>query len=96
MLGQTVVFERGKTYHMHLVNHLPEVTTFHWHGLEIPGPIEDGGRHAPVYPGEARDVTFKIIQPAATAWLHAHLPGNGLPGLAGTGDDGDHSRPRRS
>ena len=72
MLGQTVVFERGKTYHMHLVNHLPEVTTFHWHGLEIPGPIEDGGCHAPVYPGEARDVTFKIIQPAATAWLHAH------------------------
>lgn len=72
MLGKTVVFERGKTYHMHLVNHLPEVTTFHWHGLEIPGPIEDGGCHAPVYPGEARDVTFKIIQPAATAWLHAH------------------------
>ncbi len=48
------------------------MTTFHWHGLEIPGPIEDGGCHAPVYPGEARDVTFKIIQPAATAWLHAH------------------------
>lgn len=46
LLGKTVVFKRGKTIHVHLVNHLPEVTTFHWHGLAIPGPIEDGGCHA--------------------------------------------------
>lgn len=50
LLGKTVVFKKGKTIHLHLVNHLPEVTTFHWHGLAIPGPIEDGGCHAPVYP----------------------------------------------
>ena len=72
ILGKTIVYEKGKIYHMHLVNHLPEVTTFHWHGLEIPGPIEDGGCHAPVYPGQSRDIVFKIIQSAATTWLHAH------------------------
>lgn len=72
LLGKTVVFKKGKTIHLHLVNHLPEVTTFHWHGLAIPGPIEDGGCHAPVYPGESRDVAFKIDQPAAFVWLHAH------------------------
>lgn len=72
LLGKTVIFKKGKTIHMHLVNHLPEVTTFHWHGLAIPGPIEDGGCHAPVYPGESRDITFKINQPAAMVWLHAH------------------------
>lgn len=72
LLGQTVHFERGKTYHMHLKNDLPEVTTYHWHGLDIPGPIEDGGCHAPVYPGEARDITFKVDQPGCLAWLHAH------------------------
>ena len=72
LLGKTVLFKNGKTIHMHLVNHLPEVTTYHWHGLEIPGPIEDGGCHAPVYPGESRDITFKINQPAAMVWLHAH------------------------
>ncbi|WP_267201784.1 multicopper oxidase family protein [Limosilactobacillus kribbianus] len=72
LLGKTVIFKRGKTIHVHLVNHLPEVTTFHWHGLAIPGPIEDGGCHAPVYPGKSRDVTFKINQPAAFVWLHAH------------------------
>lgn len=72
LLGQTVVFKKGKTIHVHLVNHLPEVTTFHWHGLVIPGPIEDGGCHAPVYPGEEKDISFKINQPAAFVWLHAH------------------------
>ncbi|MBM6753763.1 multicopper oxidase domain-containing protein [Lactobacillus alvi] len=72
LLGPIVHYERGKTYHLHLVNHLPELTTFHWHGLAIPGPIEDGGCHAPVYPGQSRDVSFKINQPAAFTWLHAH------------------------
>lgn len=72
LLGPTIVFKRGQTVHMHLVNRLPELTTFHWHGLSIPGPIEDGGCHAPVYPNSSRDVTFTINQPAATTWLHTH------------------------
>lgn len=72
LLGKTIVLKNGKTIHMHLQNHLPEMTTFHWHGLNIPGPIEDGGCHAPVYPDGHRDIKFKIHQPAATVWLHAH------------------------
>lgn len=72
LLGETAIFKNGQTIHLHLVNHLPEVTTFHWHGLDIPGPIEDGGCHAPVYPDGSRDVTFKINQLASTNWLHAH------------------------
>ncbi|WP_261806538.1 multicopper oxidase family protein [Lapidilactobacillus luobeiensis] len=71
-LGQTAVFQNGQTIHLHLVNHLPELTTFHWHGLDIPGPIEDGGCHAPVYPDGSRDVAFKVQQMASTNWLHAH------------------------
>lgn len=70
--GNVPVFEDGKTIHVHLVNHLPEFTTFHWHGMEIPGPIADGGCHAPVYPGEEKDIQFKVQQPAAMVWLHAH------------------------
>lgn len=72
LLGQTIVFKNGKQIHLHLENELPELTTFHWHGLNIPGPIEDGGCHAPVYPEKSRDVSFKIHQPASTPWLHAH------------------------
>ncbi|GKT03342.1 multicopper oxidase family protein [Furfurilactobacillus entadae] len=72
LLGQTVVLRDGVHYHVHIVNHLPEVTTLHWHGLNIPGPITDGGPHAPIYPGEARDIDFTLNQPAQTDWIHPH------------------------
>ncbi|MDD9138911.1 multicopper oxidase domain-containing protein [Fructobacillus sp. CRL 2054] len=72
LLGPTIVFKSGKTYHVTLKNSLPELTTFHWHGLDVPGPFIDGGCHAPVYPGESKEITFKVDQPAATTWLHAH------------------------
>lgn len=72
LLGQTLVFAQGKTMHIDLKNSLPELTTFHWHGLNVPGPYTDGGCHAPVYPGQTRHIDFKVDQPAATLWLHAH------------------------
>ncbi|AVK64331.1 copper oxidase [Lactobacillus sp. CBA3606] len=71
-LGQTIVFHNGKQTHIDLKNALPELTTFHWHGLNVPGPITDGGCHAPVYPGKTNHIDFKVMQPAATTWLHAH------------------------
>ncbi|KRM92251.1 multicopper oxidase family protein [Fructilactobacillus florum] len=72
LLGPTIVFESGKNYHVTLKNDLPELTTFHWHGLDVPGPYVDGGCHAPVYPGKPRKIDFTVNQPAATLWLHAH------------------------
>lgn len=71
-LGQTIVFENGKNIHIDLKNELPELTTFHWHGLNVSGPVTDGGCHAPVYPGETNHIDFTANQPAATLWLHAH------------------------
>lgn len=72
VLGQTIVFKEGQDVTIHLKNDLPELTTFHWHGLNVPGPYVDGGCHAPVYPGETKDIQFTVKQPAATLWLHAH------------------------
>ncbi|MGY5339483.1 multicopper oxidase family protein [Levilactobacillus spicheri] len=72
LLGQTLVFAKSKRMHIDLKNSLPELTTFHWHGLNVPGPYTDGGCHAPVYPGETRHIDFTVDQPAATLWLHAH------------------------
>ncbi|CAJ2231611.1 multicopper oxidase family protein [Companilactobacillus paralimentarius] len=72
LLGQTIVLKQGVHYHVHLVNKLPEVTTFHWHGLNVTGPIVDGGPHAPVYPGGSRDIDFTLDQPAQTDWIHPH------------------------
>lgn len=72
LLGKTIVYPVGKHVHVTLQNHLPELTTFHWHGLSVSGPYVDGGCHAPVYPGEAKHIDFTLDQPAATTWLHAH------------------------
>lgn len=72
VLGQTIVFEKGKHIHVTLKNELPELTTFHWHGLNVIGPYVDGGCHAPVYPGKSSQIDFTLDQPAATVWLHAH------------------------
>ncbi|MFD1392736.1 multicopper oxidase family protein [Lacticaseibacillus jixianensis] len=72
LLGQTLAFEVGKHIHVTLKNSLDELTTFHWHGLAVSGPYIDGGCHAPVYPGESKQIDFTLDQPAATTWLHAH------------------------
>lgn len=72
ILGPIIQFETGKTYHVTLKNELDEITTFHWHGLNIVGPYDDGGPHAPVYPGGERKIKFTVDQPAANLWLHPH------------------------
>lgn len=73
ILGQTVILHDGWHYHVHIENHLPETTTLHWHGLNIPGPITDGGPHAPILPGQARDIEFTLHQEGAqTDWMHPH------------------------
>ena len=72
LLGKTPEYKKGKHIHITLKNELPELTTFHWHGLNVSGPIVDGGCHAPVYPGETKQIDFTLDQPAATTWLHAH------------------------
>ncbi|TPR41174.1 copper oxidase [Apilactobacillus micheneri] len=71
LLGKTIIFKRGKNIHVTVKNELSELTTYHWHGLNVPGDI-DGGCHTPVYPGESKVLNFKCDQPAATLWLHAH------------------------
>src|SRR5699024_7584725 len=60
LLGKTPVFKKGKHIHITLKNELPELTTFHWHGLNVSGPIVDGGCHAPVYPGETKQIDFTL------------------------------------
>ena len=71
LLGKTLIFQRDKTIHLKITNQLPELTTYHLHGLNVPGNV-DGGCHTPWYPGETKTVSFKCDQPAATCWLHAH------------------------
>jgi blue copper oxidase len=55
-------------------NDLPETTTVHWRGMHLPAKA-DGGPHQPIEPGSTWQPSWKIDQPAATLWYHAHPDG---------------------
>ncbi|KFK92674.1 MULTISPECIES: multicopper oxidase CueO [unclassified Serratia (in: enterobacteria)] len=93
LLGPAVRLQRGKPVKVDISNKLPQASTVHWHGLEIPGDV-DGGPHALIHPGSTRTVSFTADQPAATCWFHPHTHGKtghqvmmGLGGLVLLEDD---------
>jgi blue copper oxidase len=73
-LGPTIRVRRGDSIQAAIRNSLDEVTTVHWHGLLVAGPL-DGGPHQPISPGETWRPLLPIDQPAATLFYHAHLHG---------------------
>lgn len=99
LLGPAIKLKRGKKVTVNMVNNLPEETTVHWHGLEVPGSV-DGGPQGIIQPGTTRSVTFTPDQRAATCWFHPHQHGQtgrqvamGLSGLVLI-DDVDSGRLR--
>lgn len=75
LLGPTIRLDEGETVRVKVRNELDEPTTFHWHGLEVPGDV-DGGPHNALEPGESRIITLDADQPAATLWYHPHPHGH--------------------
>jgi blue copper oxidase len=73
-LGPTLRFRRGEQVLMVVRNKLPETTTVHWHGLEVPGEA-DGGPHQVIAAGATWEPRFGVDQPAATLWYHPHPMG---------------------
>ncbi len=72
LLGPALSLKRGRTASLEVRNTLPEATTVHWHGLEIPG-ISDGGPQAVIASGTVWQAELAIKQRAATCWYHPHL-----------------------
>src|SRR5699024_6401205 len=70
-LGPVIRVRKGEEVSVKVKNKLDDVTTIHWHGLEVDGD-EDGGPHSGIQPGESWSPEFKIEQPAATLWYHPH------------------------
>ncbi|MFB6804134.1 multicopper oxidase family protein [Peribacillus butanolivorans] len=73
-LGPVIRINKGEKVTFRTGNEMSEPTTFHWHGVEIPGE-GDGGPHQVIQPGEAKDVEFTVNQGAATLWFHPHPVG---------------------
>lgn len=63
----------GDLVRVHFENRLPEPTTIHWHGVEVPadqdGAGEEGGTIAP---GASFDYAFRVPH-AGTFWYHPHV-----------------------
>jgi len=73
-LGPVIRVQSGQTVQFSTRNEMSKDTTFHWHGLEIPGE-GDGGPHEQIKSGQSKTLTFNIRQQAATLWFHPHPEG---------------------
>jgi FtsP/CotA-like multicopper oxidase with cupredoxin domain len=74
--GPTIEGKIGDTLIVHFTNLLPEPTTIHWHGLELPANM-DGSHIAqhPVPAGGTFRYEFKFLR-ASTFWYHPHIRTN--------------------
>ncbi|MGH3655280.1 MAG: multicopper oxidase family protein [Micromonosporaceae bacterium] len=73
-LGPTLRIRRGDRVRVNVHNGLPEPTTMHWHGMELPA-ASDGGPHQSIAPGTTWSPSWTVDQPAATLWYHPHPHG---------------------
>lgn len=74
--GPTIEAKVGDTLIVHFTNNLPDATTIHWHGQELPATMD--GSHIsqiPVPPGGSFDYEFKLLRPALF-WYHPHVRTN--------------------
>lgn len=85
-LGPVLRIRRNQQVDVTVTNQMKEMTTVHWHGMEVSGE-DDGGPHLPIQPGNEWKPSFVVDQPAATLWYHPHPHANTGPqvyyGLAG-------------
>jgi FtsP/CotA-like multicopper oxidase with cupredoxin domain len=70
--GPTIQASVGDVLEVRFTNRLPEPTTIHWHGLQVPAAMDgtDMVQH-PVAPGETFTYRFRVPD-AGTFWYHPH------------------------
>lgn len=82
--GRTIQVTQGDRVRILFENRLPESTSLHWHGLEV--PIEQDGvpyiSQKPVAPGEKYTYEFTVHQ-EGTFFYHAHSAMQEMMGLIG-------------
>lgn len=82
--GPTIEVQEGDRVRIHFTNNLPEPTSPHWHGLEVP-PTQDGvpgiGQQL-ILPGETHTYEFMLHQ-HGTFFYHSHMPMQEMMGMIG-------------
>jgi FtsP/CotA-like multicopper oxidase with cupredoxin domain len=73
--GPTIRVRPGDLIRVNVTNRLPEPTTIHWHGLDI--PIEQDGvpgiSQEPILPGQSFNYQFAVPNTPGTFFYHSHF-----------------------
>ncbi len=84
MPGPTIEINEGDRVRFVVENRLPEITTVHWHGLEVPFYMDGvpGVSMDPIQPGGRFVYEFTVHQ-HGTFFYHSHLPMQEMMGMIG-------------
>jgi len=82
--GPTIQVNQGDRVRIIVENHLPEPTSMHWHGFEIPNNMDGGPgvSQEPIKPGERFVYEFTLHQ-AGTYFYHSHMAMQEMFGMLG-------------
>jgi FtsP/CotA-like multicopper oxidase with cupredoxin domain len=82
--GPVIEIDEGDRVRIVVDNHLPEPTSMHWHGLEIPVDMDGapGISQDPIPPGGRFVYEFDIHQ-SGTFFYHSHMPMQEMMGMIG-------------
>lgn len=86
--GPTIQVYPGDLVSIRVINHLPEATSVHWHGLDVPVAMDgvpDVEPSPKIEPGASFDYLFRITNPPGTHMYHTHMnsPVQQMMGLGG-------------
>ncbi len=82
--GPTIEIVQGDRVRLVVDNHLPEATSMHWHGFEIPPDMDGipGVDQDPIPPGGRFVYEFTLHQ-EGTYFYHSHMPMQEMMGMIG-------------
>src|SRR5258707_3152045 len=82
--GPTIQVTRGDRVRIIVDNHLPEATSMHWHGFEVPVEMDGapGSSQDPIAPGGRFVYEFTLHQ-AGTYFYHSHMAMQEMIGMIG-------------
>ena len=82
--GPTIQVNQGDRVRIIVDNHLPEATSMHWHGFEIPNEMDGapGASQDPIPPG-GRFVYEFTLQQEGTYFYHSHMAMQEMMGMIG-------------
>jgi hypothetical protein len=82
--GPTIQITRGDRVRIIVDNHLPEATSMHWHGFDIPNDMDGapGSSQDPIAPGGRFVYEFTLNQ-EGTYFYHSHMAMQEMMGMIG-------------